>query len=254
MVYGSKIDVMKSGNSESIHAVAELELVRAKSAIEQFIYSCSHTMRGPLKSISGLVYLLKNAENSKEVDRGYCLHSIEQTVEKLESVLNGLEQFLTTLSMDITSQSIDATEFIEDIISEFQDTISENNISIEVGVKQSVRLYTDRARFRAILSHLISNAIVFQDSGKEAKQITISVKIDLTNCTVKVKDNGIGIPADIKSNIFQLFYRGSDKSRGAGVGLYVAKEMLNKMGGTISLRSKPRVGSSFTFTIPNLSV
>jgi len=245
--------VEKIQHSAPINSVAELELVKAKSAIEQFIYSCSHTMRGPLKSIAGLVYLLKNSEESAEVDPKYYLQSIENTVAKLESVLNDLEQFLTNSSQGITTRSIDAKEFVSTVLQEFQDTIEEKKISAMITIKQSVPLYTDRNQFRIILSHLISNAIVYQNNKKEEKQMSISIKVNSSVCMVRIRDNGIGMRDEIQPNIFRLFYRGSERSAGAGVGLYITKELLAKMGGVISVRSKAGEGSCFSFSIPNLS-
>jgi signal transduction histidine kinase len=249
-----KIVMDKPQYSAVIHSVAELELVRAKSTIEQFIYSCSHTMRGPLKSITGLVYLLKNAERIAEVNPKDYLLYIENTVAKLESVLNDLEQFLTNSRQDIATRSIDVNEFVGSVLQEFEDTIKQKKINTVITIKQSAKLYTDQNCLRIILSHLISNAITYQDLKKEQRQITITVKIDLSSCCMKIRDNGIGMSEEIRSNIFDLFYRGSAKSPGAGVGLYITKEVLNKMGGVISVRSKAGKGTCSHFSIPNLSV
>lgn len=243
----------KIRHSTTISSVAELELVKAKSAIEQFIYSCSHTMRGPLKSITGLIYLLKHTEESADVDPKNYLQSIENTVTKMESMLNDLEQFLTNSRQDITTRSIDAKEFVSEVLQEFQDTIEENKINTVITIEQSIPLYTDQNRFRIVLFQLISNAIVYQDFKKEKRQMSISIKVKPSLCIVQIRDNGIGMDEEIKARIFHLFYRGSEKSAGAGVGLYITKEVLNKMGGVMSVTSKAGKGTCFSFSIPNLS-
>src|SRR5689334_3037140 len=101
-------------------SVTGLELVKAKGAIEQFIYSCSHTLRAPLKSIAGLVYLLKNSETHQEIDPKFFLQSIEKTVEKMESVLNELEQFLSNSRQLVTTQSVDAKSVVQEVIDNLQ--------------------------------------------------------------------------------------------------------------------------------------
>jgi len=239
--------------TSTVQSVAELELVKAKTAIEQFIYSCSHTMRGPLKSIAGLVNLLKSSEGNPEVSAAYYLQFIETSVAKLESVLNDLEQFLTNSNQDIKTLAIDIKELIGDVLGDFQRRIDEKKIKIAITIDHSAPLYADRNRLRIILSHLIANAVAYQDEQKSEKQIDISVKINSTSCAVNIRDNGIGMRERIMSKMFQLFFRGSEKSVGAGVGLYVVNEVISRMGGTITARSKPNKGSRFSFSIPNLS-
>lgn len=237
-----------------VNSVAEFELVKAKNAIEQFIYSCSHTMRGPLKSIAGLVYLLKNSRESPDVDPGYYLHSIETTVIKLEHVLNDLEQFLTNSSKEISTRPVDVKALINDVLDDFRGLIDEQQIEVVVTVKQLVPLYTEQSSLRIILSHLISNAIVYQDIEKKNKVLNIYLKADTFTCIIHVKDNGIGMSDAVQSNIFRLFYRGSEKSTGSGVGLYIAHELITKMEGSIAVSSEPGKGSCFSVSIPNLSV
>lgn len=243
----------KAQHSITINSVAELELVKAKSAIEQFIYSCSHTMRGPLKSITGLVYLLMNTEESAEFNPKHYLQSIEKTVSKMETVLNDLEQFLTNSKQDMVTHPIDAKEFVTEVLQEFQGALEEKKIKTVIASNQLESLYTDHNRFRIVLNHLISNAIAYQDYQKEEREIRISIRVNSSMCNLQVRDNGIGMLDNVRSNIFQLFYRGSERSSGTGVGLYITKEILNKMGGSITVRSKPGKGSIFSFSIPNLS-
>jgi signal transduction histidine kinase len=243
----------KVQHSVTINSVAELELVKAKSAIEQFIYSCSHTMRGPLKSITGLVYLLKTTKESAEFNPKHYLQSIEKTVLKMETVLNDLEQFLTNSKQDMVTHPIDAKEFVSGVLQEFLAPLEEKKINTVVTSNQLESLHIDQNRFRIILNHLISNAIAYQDYKKEEREIRISIKVNSSTCTVQIRDNGIGMLDTVRPNIFQLFYRGSERSSGTGVGLYITKEILNKMGGSITVRSKAGKGSIFSFSIPNLS-
>jgi signal transduction histidine kinase len=78
------------------------------------------------------------------------------------------------------------------------------------------------------------------------------VEVTPQTAKVVVRDNGIGIAAEHVNNIFKMFYRGDEKSRGSGLGLYIVKETVEKIGGTISVNSKHGEGSSFTVTLPSL--
>lgn len=244
----------KTDRSLANRSVAELELSKAKNAIEQFIYSCSHTLRGPLKSIAGLVNLLKNAHEKHDVDPHNYLQCIESTVAKMESVLTDLEKFLETTSQSIVTKPVDAKDFINQILDDFRGAIEENDIDVVIRATQTSPLYTDENRLRVVITHLISNAILYHDRKKKKKRIDILVNVNSSTCTLQVRDNGIGMSSETKSKLFQLFYRGSAVSTGAGVGLYISREVLTKMKGKISVTSMISKGSCFSLSIPNLSV
>jgi len=229
-----------------------LELIKAKSTIEQFIYSCSHTLRAPLKSIAGLVYLLKNSGTNEDIDPNFFLESIEKTVEKMESVLNDLELFLSNSRHALTTQSIDVKSMTNEVVAEAQLLPDRNKIDFSIVCNQEIPFFSDKNRIKVIVSQLISNAIQFQDDSKSKNKVDIHVKVTPFNCLIQIRDNGIGIESSVLPHIFQLFYRGSDKSTGSGVGLYIVQEVLNKMAGNISVRSVNSKGSTFQISIPNL--
>lgn len=237
---------------EAVHSLSGLELVKAKDAIEQFIYSCSHTLRSPLKSIAGLVNILRSEQGNPDVDPAIFLSSIEKTVVKMESVLNELEQFLSNSRQSLNMHAVDVKSILDDVLQENGEAIASAGIRVTTRVRQPVALYTDGGRLRVMLSHLISNAIQFRDATKADTEIHVSVKVMASVCLVRIRDNGIGMHEDVLPHIYELFYRGSMQSAGAGVGLYVVKEILNKIGGMITVRSTPGVGSAFLISVPNL--
>jgi len=233
-------------------SVTSYELTKAKGAIEQFIYSCSHTLRAPLKSITGLVNLLKKTERNSEIDAQLFLQSIEKTVEKMEVVLNELEQFLLNSKKGLTLNSVDIKLLIRKVIAEIQMPLVKDLVSVTVRIRQDVPFHTDEERFQVILMHLISNALQFRDPSKSNMRVSVIIKLTTSHCILQVRDNGIGISEEVRPNIFELFYRGSECSMGSGVGLYIVNEIVNKMNGSIKVKSVPGEGSVFQITIPNL--
>jgi len=238
---------------EQFSSVAGLELIKAKCAIEQFIYSCSHSLRGPLKSISGLVYLLKNSGETVSEEQHLFFQSIENTVGKMEKVLSELEKFLSNSRLHLSAQPIKLETMISDQLLEMAPAISEKKINVVVSVEQPVPFHTDENRFNIVMTQLISNAIQFCDANKPIRKLSIGVKVTAHDCHLRVFDNGIGIGEDILPNIFNLFYRGSVQSTGAGVGLYIVKDVIDALGGTITVQSVEGQGASVLFVIPNLS-
>jgi len=237
---------------EDITSLTGLELVKAKGEIEQFIYSCSHTLRAPLKSIAGLVHLLKNSEGNPEIDPKFFLESIEKTCSKMELLLDDFEQFLANSRQRVVTHPVDVKEIVGEVLQDFQTVIAEEQIQVSVTCDQLAPFYTDKNRFRVVLTHLISNAIQFRNNEREKMEVRIHAKVFPSFCTVQVRDNGVGIDDQVRAHIFDLFYRGSMQSTGSGVGLYIVKEILNKMKGSITVRSSETKGSTFLISIPNL--
>ncbi|HEY8936750.1 MAG TPA: HAMP domain-containing sensor histidine kinase [Cyclobacteriaceae bacterium] len=164
-----------------------------------------------------------------------------------------LPQFHSKSHQTITTQSIDVDHVVHDALSEYQPIIIKERINVTVTSDQQVPFYGDVNGFSVILSQLIANAIHFRDPKKTIMTIQIHVEVLPATCTIQIHDNGIGISDDIRPNIFDLFYRGSDKSIGSGIGLYIVKEVLNKMKGVISVRSTENKESTFRVSIPNIA-
>jgi len=238
--------------SRQIDSVADFELIKAKVAIEQFLYSCSHTIRAPLKSISGLINLLLYSENDPNIDPKIIIQSIEKTVKKMEIILNELEKFLSNSKESIHTQPTHVGAVVNEVLEEFRHLIEENNIDVNVRCHHAVPFYNDKSKLRVVLYNLLLNAIHYRDSTKSKATITVYIKVTPSICTIQIRDNGIGISPEVRPHIYDLFYRGSDRSVGSGVGLYLVKEILNKVEGTILVRSTERKGTTFLISIPNL--
>jgi signal transduction histidine kinase len=245
---------MKTINYPSAHNQSiGYELVKAKEIINEFIYSCSHSMRGPLKSITGLINLLQKEVGAGKQDPGKYFALIMQCVSEMEDVLKQLEQSLENSKKNLTIEPVDLTNLINEVVNEVQKEAGSPDITFNVQVEQTAYFYSDINCFRLIMSNLVSNAVNFRDDLKEQKFIDILVNATKRSCSIHINDNGIGIASDAQDKIFQLFYRGSEKSAGSGVGLYVVHEIVKKMGGSISVNSASQAGSNFFVWIPNLA-
>ena len=227
------------------------ELEKANLVINQFIKSCSHSMRSPLKSIRGLVNILKERSSDTGVDPVIVLKFIEESTDKMETMLDELEQFMLNSSKETNSKSIDLEELIFRVTTGFQKEIKKENINLTVQVEQSGPFYSDPGRIGMILNHVLMNALTFQKTENPDKRVRITCCVDAEKCVLDVEDNGIGIEADQHQNIFKIFYQATGNPNGSGIGLFVVREALDKMGGTLTLHSQSGQGSLFTFSFPN---
>jgi signal transduction histidine kinase len=101
-----------------------------------------------------------------------------------------------------------------------------------------------------VLTNLISNAIRYHDRRKDYQYIRLYYQITGESFSIHVEDNGLGVDPALHEKIFDMFFRGSDKSQGSGLGLYIVKETLAKLSGEVILQSVPQEGSTFSITLP----
>ena len=119
-------------------------------------------------------------------------------------------------------------------------------------INEQLPFYSDRHRVATVLNNLLSNAVIYQRANEPSPTINLHFHADSSYGYLTIHDNGEGIAADKIDKIFEMFYRNSEKSVGSGLGLYICKEIVNKLGGLISVTSEQGRGSSFIVKLPNL--
>lgn len=225
------------------------ELTEANSVLDKFVYSCSHDLKGPLASIKGLIRLAEKSSRNDTTDE--CLHLINESVVRMDSFIKALETFVANARGPVLKNEIDLLDMINRIIEEKLEFAKTNKIKVRVRVKHIQKFVSDHARINIILYNLIDNALNFQELHKTEKFVDIEVKVNHTSAQIEICDNGEGISKDCISDIFQMFYRSSEASKGSGLGLYIVQEAVTKLGGEISVASSKGVGSNFVVKIPN---
>ena len=116
---------------------------------------------------------------------------------------------------------------------------------------QSEKFYSDRSRINIILSNLVSNSVKYHNMNQPNPYVKVSLDVNYKTLTIIVEDNGEGIPPQKIEKIFDMFYRASRNSNGSGLGLYIVKEIVNKLGGTIDVESEVNKGTKFIVKIPS---
>ena len=225
------------------------ELQKANHELTKFVYSVSHDLRSPLTSILGLINLAKL--NSDIQISGDYFDMIENRVIKLDEFIKKIMDYYKNARNEELNETINFKLLIESI---WQTLKHQNSkIKFELSMSQEVFFLGDPFRLKMILENLISNAIKFQNPIEENPFIKISVLKKENSVHVLVSDNGIGISKEYYSKIFELFFRTENSLRieGTGIGLYIVKEAVEKMGGLIDVTSIPLVDTSFKLTLPN---
>src|SRR5690606_35670453 len=126
-----------------------------------------------------------------------------------------------------------------------------DSMQTNITINADVAFYSDEYRLTVIMNNLISNAINYQDRGKASSILNISVLVNKERALVGVEDNGIGIAREFLPKIFNMFFRGTVKSKGAGLGLYIVKETVNKLNGRVKVDSEYGKGTLVELILPN---
>jgi len=226
-----------------------VELQKINDELDRFVYSVSHDLRAPLASSLGLIELSKGERNIDKVLYYNLLK--EKSLRRLDDYVNSLIDFSRNYRVGLLVEEIEFRTLIEQCIElnrPYGDESSRVHISMEVNQLSPFR--GDSLRIRIVLNNLLSNALKYYDDEKEWSVLKIKVTSDEHHVIIKFIDNGIGIDASLVNHVFDMFYRASERPKGSGLGLYITKEVIGKLNGTISLESALGEGTSFTIDIP----
>ena len=230
---------------------------KASQARANFLSTVTHELRTPLNTISGLTHLLIE-ENPKPEQ----LEHLKTLKFSSDYLRNFIDDILEINRIDREEIRLNATTFsVKDFFQDVKksgETLSKskfNTFKLELGPNIPDYAVFDRVKLTQILYNLINNACKFTENGHVTLKISLK-ESDEHNFWVifEVIDNGIGIEPEIQEQIFEAFVQGSQqinrKYGGAGMGLSIVKKLTDKIGGTISLKSTPGKGTTFTLELP----
>ncbi len=226
-----------------------LELQKVNFELDNFVYHASHDLRSPLRSILGLINILRIETNEK--DKQNVVDMIEGSIKRLDNLVMDLLSMSRNNRINDQHASINFMNEINYSFTNFYHVADAQNLNITTKVNHSVPFVSDVTRIRIILNNLISNAIKYRSYNRERSFIHINVEVTEKEAVFAIEDNGEGIPASKLSSIFDMFVRASESSEGSGLGLYIVKNVLEKLQGDITVDSAEDVGTKFVVTIPN---
>jgi len=224
------------------------KLVKANQQLDRFVYSASHDLSAPLKSILGLINLVKLEYRSDGLTQH--LKYMENSIVKLEVVIGHLTNFSRNQS-PVSKIDFSFKEIVDEVLDDLKYFASANNLKIVKCFEDTDVLNSDFHRIKIVLSNLISNAIKYRDIKKDESFIKIKFRKNGVSSVIEVEDNGIGIPVAHKEKIFEMFFRGTTKSEGSGLGLFIVKDIVEKLKGEISLNGDEHCTTIFTIMLPH---
>ncbi|MBT1704312.1 sensor histidine kinase [Chryseosolibacter indicus] len=226
-----------------------VHIEQTKEELDKFLHHVTHDLKAPLASIEGLINLSAHAHNHTEIQEN--LEMMRRNVRQMEEFIKTIMNYSRNAMADISLKRIDFEEELHNVIQLLRFGENAHRIHFNVDVQLKVDFYSDPTRLYIIFNNLISNAIRYHNYDQENPFIHIIVRGGETEASIKVMDNGKGIAQEHHSKIFKSFERISEDSKGSGLGLYLVKQVVQKLKGNISFVSFPNKGTSFEVKIPN---
>lgn len=225
------------------------QLNKTIKELDAFVYSASHDLVAPLKSVLGLVDLARR-ENPDEGLTLYLNH-IEISVRKLENVILNMIQYSRNTRLEVTYEEVNIQSLLQECIADVRFMPGADEVAIHTNIPPDHIVRSDPRRLKIIFGNLISNAIKYRDTRKDARLIQIQLEKGKTVWTLEIADNGIGIDKKYLSRVFEMFFRATDRAQGSGLGLYIVEETVARLYGEIHVDSELGEWTKFVVTIPN---
>ncbi len=225
----------------------EKELLESNQELDTFFYKASHDLKGPLASVMGIVNLARLEMEDIALEK--YLNMIEISIKRLDRTLLDLIDLARTRKGMSKLTVINLKSFVDEILSSLKHTSDFDKINFEMKIDHNTDITADKVLMLSVFQNLIHNAISY--CNQNSPWIRIRITKTEKGIRFEISDNGKGIPDAIKVRVFEMFYRGHPDSAGSGLGLFIVKNALEKMNGTITLFSREGEETTFTVEIPD---
>lgn len=239
-----KIDITKRKE-------AEKALEERNEELNTFIYKSSHDLRAPLASILGLINVSEMEVKDAEVSKYFAL--IKDRILTQDKVLTELLRVSRIYGVILKPELLNPGTTIREIIESSEGKEGAANIKFNLKDDHKKKIKTDTLLFMSIVQNIVSNAIEYKNTAIRKPHVSVKVTSMENGINIIIEDNGIGIEEEVKPHIYNMFYRGHPEAKGSGLGLYITKKAVEKLGGSIKLSSTEGKGSAFTVFLPRLS-
>ena len=232
-----------------------LEAEAATVAKSRFLAAMSHEIRTPMSGVLGLLGLmLDDPLPEKQRERGkIALASAQSLLQILNDILDFSK--LEAKQIRVCEENVEVRRLVDEVMELMAAPAEQKGLGLGVEVEAGVpeRIFADQMRLRQVLTNLLSNATKFTDAGEVRVRVGYAPEGDAGRLTVEVEDTGIGIAEAHLEEIFLDFVQADDsltrRAGGTGLGLAISRQLVELMGGELTVRSVPGMGSTFAFSV-----
>jgi PAS domain S-box-containing protein len=222
----------------------------------EFISLASHQLRTPLSALRWYTELLSDTSAHLNTDQREYVRQMKTSLERMNTLLMSLLSASRMETQEVRPSVVDTdiNALLHELLGDFQPLVQEAGLKSALALPhKAVHISTDPTLLRIVLQNLLNNAVKY--SVKNSKEtVVLELTEKASGITFVVRDEGIGIPSEEQKRIFQKFFRAKNVRKidtdGNGLGLYITKTIIERLGGTIHFKSTENKGSVFTVTLP----
>ena len=248
LAVGAIIDINERKQAQANLIDNNKALLKANDELDRFVYSASHDMRAPLSTLLGLIEVIRMTDDPSEYDRYFKM--MIRRIGEMEGFITEITDYSRNTRLPLDLVQVDLHDLVNKCIESFHTLADQSNVALNNEVTPKLQLKSDPTRLKVVLNNLLANAIKYNNQSSDNKYVKISAMQDKEILHIRVEDNGAGIGKEHQDKIFDMFFRAADDSSGSGLGLYIVKETITKLGGSIDFESALRQGTAFTITLP----
>ncbi len=224
-------------------------LQRINEELDTFLYQSSHALRRPIVSVMGLIQIARLESNQLNVSNIY--DKIDKTASRMDLMLRKL---VMASEINFAQEMLEPVDF-EIILAELWSSLRASNdtgkMKFKLKVDKGIHYNADRKLVSIMLENIIENAITFHLETPQRKPLLeVQVKAENETIQILIHDNGRGIPEESLPKVFDMFTVANDAAKGFGLGLYISKKAIEKLGGTIKIASKRGEFTSIGISLP----
>jgi signal transduction histidine kinase len=169
----------------------------------------------------------------------------------MDRFIKDILHFSRNARMEVTYEIIDIHHLVEQVFDKYRFTEEAQIVSLEYEIIGETKVFSNQMRLSVILDNLVSNSLRYHNRrALPTPFVKVVFSVQESHFSVKVQDNGVGIEHASQPKIFDMFYRAHDSNTGSGLGLYMVKEMMDILKGSIKVESEPGKGTSIQLLIP----
>ena len=226
---------------------SKADLEYKNKELDTFIYRSSHDLRGPIATLLGLVDVAKSETSDPEAQVYFDHFNVEAL--RLEKILSNLMAVTMIKQNEVCPRKLNLHDLIEKLVYDLKITDPSCAVFI-LDINPALTIKSDETLLKTTLNAILENAVHFRGAHTVPNEIVISGAIAGELVHLSIRDNGSGVAPEELDKVFDLFFRGKKTQRGSGIGLYVARNAVEKLHGRISLESLPTLGTEVHIALP----
>lgn len=215
----------------------EMQIRRMAQEFDNFVYRAFHDLQGPLSSIEGVCNVMRLSRDEPEISQ--YADMIGGVALKMKKALMGMLEAAKINDLDMKKVVINFDELVSNLLADLNKMPEFNAVKLQYHIQSDVLYVADPTYLNIIIKHLLENAMLFHNPQAEVPFVDLKITQDThKEVCICVSDNGVGIAEEDREEVFQMFCRRNARSQGAGIGLYLVKQSVERLGGRVQLRSQ----------------